>query len=63
MFPKYWLWWLDFHLIASDDLKFSLSMHNSDGLSAPDYASVTLTGSAGNVIVWNFVGVGKPLDR
>ena len=58
-FPKYWLWWLDCHLIASDDLKFSLCMHTSDGLSAPDYLGVFIKDSDGNVMEWDEANVGR----
>lgn len=58
-FPKYWLWWLDLHLIASDDLKFSLSANYTGAVFAADDLQIRLKDTAGNVIRWEESNVGK----
>ena len=57
-FPKYWLWYLDWSLINSDDLKFSLATILSDGLSAADALEVRITDSNGRMMYWQEANVG-----
>lgn len=51
-FPKFWLPYLDFHLIASDDLKISILAHFGGATAGTSWPTLYLTDDSGNKISW-----------
>jgi hypothetical protein len=51
-FPKFWLNYLDFHLITSDALKVNLLAHFTGSIMHAFWAKIILTDTLGNIMSW-----------